>query len=507
MDENRRIGIIDIGSNSVRLVIYAYTPDGAHRVLGEWKESARLSQRLRPDGVLPLQEAGSIVPLLARFREICAAHNTAYIRAVATAAIRNAANSDEIVALLGGATGLRIEVLSGAEEGRYGFLGVMNTLDFSDGFLIDIGGGSTEVTLFRGRRLLHSVSFPFGAVNTCRTHTDNGEVNEEQAQAIRSMVEEAAAEHAWLRSAPGLPLIGLGGTVRTVGKIDQKRRKYSFPQAHNYPINGAGVDELLALLMPMPVDKRRKFEGLSKDRADIIVPGLLILQTLFGIVQADRYVVSGAGLRDGLFYETLAPDHPIADNVLERSIRNLLELHPYISRRHSAQVERLAVKLYDGLQPLHGWDSRTRKLLSAAAHLYKLGTAVHYYQFNRHTFYMIAFSRLDGLSHRELLLCAAIASYKAKNRTHQTLLPYKDILMESDEALAAKLGTLVQLAAALDKSETQPVESVQTVIEGGTMRVRLLLRSPVPPVPELNEAASAGKEFQKAWGIKLDVTF
>lgn len=507
MNETRRIGIIDIGSNSVRLVIYAYTQTGANRVLGEWKESARLSERIRPDGVLPPSEAHVIVPVLLRFLDICSAHETSHIRTVATAAIRNAANSGQIVSLLSDATGMLIEVLTGEEEGRYGFLGVLNTIDVRDGFLIDIGGGSTEVTLFRNRKLVRSVSFPFGAVNTSRSYTSDGEADTEQLLAIRRMVENAAAEHAWLRSEPGLPLIGLGGTVRTLGKIDQKRRKYPFAQAHNYPVGPASVEELLALLPAMPVERRKKIDGLSKERADIIVPGLVILHTLFGIVQATAYIVSGAGLRDGLFYEAVCPEKPLADDVLDRSVNILLELNPFIPRRHADHVARLAVGLFDDLLPLHGLEPRARTMLSAAARLYKLGTAVHYYQYNRHTFYMIAYSRLDGLSHRELLLCAAIASYKTKNRIHQTLLPFKEMLTESDEWTVAKLGSLLQLAIALDKSETQPVEKAEADVDDKKVRLRLRLRSSSLPLPELKEAESAGKELQKIWGLKLDITY
>ncbi|KIL40700.1 hypothetical protein SD70_11475 [Gordoniibacillus kamchatkensis] len=498
----RRIGIIDIGSNSIRLVIYEHDDRGAHRILGEWKESARLSERIGTDGMLREADILAVAQVLLHFRGICETYGAATIRAAATAAVRSAANSAEVANSLRRRTGLAIEVLSGEEEARLGFLGVINTMSVRDGFLVDIGGGSTEVSLFKERRLLHSVSFPFGAVNTCRAFTRSGELDAGQQQAVKAMIEQAAAAHPWLFTSPGLPLIGLGGTVRTLGKLDQRRRKYPFAQAHNYRVPAESVDELSAALAAMPVAKRKKIDGMPKERADIIAPGLLILQTLFRLIGAAEYVVSGAGLRDGLFYETVAPHRPVADDVLESSVNNLLALHAFMPEAHIRQVERLALKLFDDLRPLHGLSAAHRSYLSVAARLYRLGAAVHYYQYHRHTFYMVAYSRLDGLSHREILLCALIAAHKTKNRTRQTLQPYRDIMTESDESLAAKLGTLLQLAVALDRSETQPVEAVEA--EAAADAVRIRLRSREQPLLELKEAASVDKEFQKAWNMRLE---
>ncbi|MFC5451947.1 Ppx/GppA phosphatase family protein [Paenibacillus aestuarii] len=497
------IGIIDIGSNSIRLVIYEINSHGAYRVVSEHKESARLSERIGPDGCLHNKDIQLVVPILTHYSMLCKAHEVKTVRAVATAAIRNAANSAEIVRTLEEQTGLRIEVLSGKEEARYGFLGVMNAIDIQDGFIIDIGGGSTEVTLFRGRSVAESFSFPFGAVNTTRQFMRSGTLAELEVAGIRRMVEEAVASQPWIRKSPNLPMIGLGGGIRTLGKMSQKKHKYSLPLAHNYVLKAGDLDYFVNLLPAMALEKRKKIDGLSKDRADIIIPGLIILDTIMKAANSSSFITSGAGLRDGLLHETLNPKQPLKADVLEASIENLLMLHPNGAVAHVRHVDNLAMKLYDALIIDPAQQPRSKRYLHAAAKLYRIGASVHYYQYAKHTQYMITQAHIDGFSHREIIVCSLIASFKTKSRTHAQALVFKDILAESDENMIMKLGLLLQLAIALDSSETQPVQDVEVSISGKTLTLKLHCIH--NPAHELKAIDSIAKDFEKGSGLKLKV--
>src|SRR5207248_2462839 len=132
--------------------------------------------------------------------------------------------------------------------------------DIRDGLIIDIGGGSTEVTLLRNRKLLHSVSFPFGAVNTTRQFMKNGNLSEQEMGDIRRMVENAILAQPWIASSPNLPMIGLGGTIRALGKMSQKHNKYSLQLAHNYMLKPGELHDFLQLLSSMPLEKRKKID-------------------------------------------------------------------------------------------------------------------------------------------------------------------------------------------------------------------------------------------------------
>ncbi|RTE09242.1 Ppx/GppA family phosphatase [Paenibacillus whitsoniae] len=501
---SQHIGIIDIGSNSIRLVLYEVNSFGAYRVVGEYKNSARLSERMGPDGLLPTKDILSIVPILAHYQRLCRLHGVGTIRVAATAAIRNSGNTADIVRLLQEHTGLHIEVLSGYEEARYGYLGVINAIDIRDCLIIDIGGGSTEVTLVQGRELIQSVSFPFGAVNTTRQFAKGDVLSEQASHNIRSMVVQAIAEHPWIRETPGLPMIGLGGTIRTLGKMSQRRKKHSLSLAHNYELRTGELREFLSLLSAMPLEKRKKIDGLSKDRADIMVPGLLIMDTIYEAAGASKVVISGSGLRDGLFYELFRPEQPVKPDVLEACLDNLLGLHPNAAVQHVRHVDRFAMQLYDALEATAGnGSSRDKELLHTAALMYRIGASVHYYQFLKHTQYVIQGVHLEGLSHREIVIASLLATFKTKSRTQQQALAHKDLLLESDLSLIVKLGILLKTAIALDISETQPVQELRVAKSGNLLTLHLVCTHDVGL--ELKELSNISKDLEKAWNHKLKI--
>ncbi|KRE57483.1 Ppx/GppA phosphatase family protein [Paenibacillus sp. Soil750] len=499
-----RIGIIDIGSNSIRLVIYEINALGAYRVVSEHKDSARLSERMGPDGILHNKDIISIVPILTHYARLCQSQFVTTVRAVATAAVRNAANTSEIVRILEEQTGLTIEVLSGFEEARYGYLGVINSMDIRNGMIIDIGGGSTEVSLVKDRELVQSVSFPFGAVNTTRQFMKGSNLTDSEISDIRKMVNEALASQPWIMQSPNLPMIGLGGTIRTLGKMSRKRNNYPLQLAHNYVMKPGEVQEFSLLLSTITIDKRKKIDGLAKERADIMVPGLLILETIFDAAKSSSCLISGSGLRDGLFFETYNPKQPVKADVLEASIQNILALHPNAAATHVQHIDTFAMQLYDALAPSTDLEARGRLMLHTAALLYRIGVSVHYYQYLKHTEYMIQEAHIDGLSHREIVIASMIATFKTKNRTQQQALVYKDLLLESDVTLIIKLGAILKLAMAMDASGTQPILAAISIQRNDTsMNLNLLCAH--NPYLELKELNAFAKDFDKIWGIKLKI--
>lgn len=498
----QRIGIIDIGSNSVRLVVYERTAGGAHRVVDASKRSARLSSKINDEGALTEESLFELVETLRHFIRICSHHGIGQIRAVATAAIRNATNRNAVLKRIKTDTGLAIELLTGEMEASFGFLGMINSLSVTDGYLIDIGGGSTELSLFRNRELIHSVSFPFGCVSLNKSIDSKDPLSDGSLQAIETIVAEAAKEYAWIREAPELPLVGVGGTVRALGKVHQAVHHYAFAQTHNYEITADSVDELFQTMRALPLERRRKLPGLSKDRADVIVPGIAVLRALFKIVKASHYLICGAGLRDGLFHATRSPAQPKLADPLAYSLQNLNAIHTEAPRQHVMQVNRLSLELYDKLYLRTDVErhTRSRLMLDAATQLHRIGASIDYYDYARHSFYLIIHSHLNGLSHKEIIMTAAIASFKSKGRVKTQTMPYRSLIHDHDIDLICKLGLLLQLAAALDRSETQAIGQI-AIRSTGT---ELLLR-PINPrgslAVECREVEELSSDFKKHWHL------
>lgn len=501
MSTSQRYGMIDIGSNSVRLVVYEYVDQTGYRIIDESKQSARLSERVTADGQIEETDIRQLADTLNRFRLLCNAHQVCQLRAVATAAIRNAANTGRIVETIASLTGIQIEVISGEEEARMGFLGVMNTMPEKDGFLIDIGGGSTEVTLFRNRQMVHSISFPFGAVNSTKQFSHQGVMNDDQLARLHAMIDQAVASQPWIISTHGLPCIGLGGTFRTISKLHQKLHHYSLHVTHHYELACDDVQTLLTTLMPLDTEKRKKQYAVSKDRADLIAPGMAIASRLLLHMRASHLLISGSGLRDGLFFSSVLGKQEPIDDIIEHSTRNLLAMHPEVSIAHVEHVNRLAMTMYDDLLDLHGHSPRVRQYLHVAALLYRIGVGVQFHEYYKHTYYLIAHSRLGGLTHREMLICALIAAFKSKTRIREMFNHHKDILTEADFALVVQLGMILRMAVALDRSETQPVRRVH--LQRITKDLHFHIFTAREPVIERLEWSSLEKDFSKIWGVKL----
>jgi exopolyphosphatase/guanosine-5'-triphosphate,3'-diphosphate pyrophosphatase len=259
------------------------------------------------------------------------------------------------------------------------------------------------------------------------------------------------------------------------------------------------VEDLFDLLRKQPLSKRNNIPGLSKDRTDIIVPGVAILRTLFRIMRASHYTVCGSGLRDGLFFATRFPDRPRLDDVLSYSVNNLAALHPEAPQQHMAQVNRAALQLFDELQLRHPFPERARLWMDTASTLYRIGASIDYYDYTKHTFYLMVNSHINGLSHRETLLCAAIASYKNKNRVRQQAAAYKPMLSDDDITLICRLGSLLQLAVALDRSETQAIGRLDVEYTENKLNLRAL-RADGSLAVERKEVDALANDFKKQWG-------
>ncbi len=503
MNSAKVTGIIDIGSNTVRLAVYQLADNGAWRILDQGRWAARLSRRLTADGCLPDEAVGELAAVLTHYVHICRMHGTERIRAVATAAVRAAANRDEVICRLVEAAGVQIEILSGEEEARLGSLAMRRTLALTDGLVVDIGGGSTEMTWLQNGRKMHAVSFPVGAVNLAgKFQLGENPVTCGQLEQIRQHVGELLASEPWIRSLPELPLIGLGGTVRAFAKLRQREIGYPFPQLHGYEQSESELAAALNKIAGLPLAERRKMPGLSKDRADVIIPGLAILHTIWRQTRASRLVVCGVGIRDGLFFETCSPRWETGgpNPVLENSIRNLNALYPAVPASHLEQVRKLALTIYSSLTQAESPASdNAAVLLDTASRLYKIGAVIDLNDSADHTFYMLIHTHWNGLSHREIVLTAAIASFRGAGALRSKLAPYRSILEEGDFETAAKLGAILQLAAALDRSKSQAICSLAAKAEKGKL---LLLAKADHALPvERVEVEGLVKDFKKIWGL------
>lgn len=501
----QRIAIIDIGSNSARLVISHIYKSGAYNMVFNQKETLRLAQKTDRDGNLSKEAFESTLKIMQAFAFMCRQYKADKIIAVATAAIRNAKNGDRLVQEVSDRTGVNLHIISGNAEAFLSYIGVINTLPMKDGIIFDLGGGSTELILFRNRTLVESVSIPLGAVNTTDIFNLRDTMPPNVYSDVNFFISTRMEKYSWLKDA-NLPLIGVGGTARTVAKMIQRSREYPSSRVHNYIFSAQSFRSLFKKLRSTSLEKRKAVPGLSEERADIILAGMSIINCLLAQTGSKRIVTSGCGLREGLFYDYYAKTNNvplIADDILEDSTLNVLRLFS-LNIQHNRQVACLAVTMFDAWHKLHGLGKQYRKLLKTAALLHDIGININYYSHARHSAYMILNAKIFGLTHAEQMLCAVIAGWhngisKRYFKNHA----YRPLLTENDWKIAGQLSLLLALAESLDYSES---DTIKTILPGlDPQRATLEIQSASDPSIELHQLEINRTWFEEEFGIPLKI--
>ncbi len=457
-----RVAIIDLGSNSVRFIIMQVSSTGAYKLIYQEKKSIRLSEGMTKDDLM-LTEAAQrrALDCLKVYAHAAKVLHVTKMLAVATAAVRNARNGASFLKRVRTATAIPMTIISGRYEARLGFSGVIHTIDESDFVLFDLGGASVEISLVRGKRRLHSVSIPMGAVTLTEIFGSTDTVSNSEKEKIRSYIRKKLQEIPWLPKGP-IPIIGIGGTVRNLAKIHQRRIQYPLPKLHNYQFPAADLFPLVDEICSKNLAERRRISGLSSERADIIIAGSLVVAELVRLVNAPNLTISGCGIREGLFFHYYDPlhgdKHDWEGNMLLSSVRNYRKTLPLDDTSHTRYVTSMALTLFDNWKKMHGLTERDRLLLTAASMLHDIGGLINYYSHARHSAYMIANAHLFGLTHREQLMCALIAAFhhgysgkilKTNNMT--------SLLSEDDLSKVKKLSVFLAIAEGLDETKEQCV--------------------------------------------------
>lgn len=299
MKENS-IAIIDLGSNSIQFAIYNIENNSVHtEEVKRVKVAARLISYIDKQGNITREGIDLTLQILQDFQKIGAETGVSRMIGFATAVIRNAANQEEVLAEIQQKTAIPFSILSGYEEAYFGYLGIIQAIDLQDGITIDIGGGSTEITLFRNRQLIEYYSFPFGAVNLNEKFTKGEIVTAEQIDNLQAYLSEQLQTLPWL-SAAGLPVIGIGGSAKNLSRIHKAKDK-----KNSLNMSIEDIDNVFKELSSLSVTERSDIKGLSKKRKDIIIPAIQIISTLMEMTKSPYFAYCTQSVRDGFIYDLL----------------------------------------------------------------------------------------------------------------------------------------------------------------------------------------------------------
>lgn len=500
----KKYGIIDLGSNSVRMNIVEVSEDGAYNLLDQAKEMVRLSEGLH-EGLLlkeiPMMRTINAVKL---FQKLIEAYEVETVIAVATAAVRMAKNGDEFLNRVQSETGIAFKIISGHMEAYYDYLGVVNTIDLDNYVMIDIGGGSTEIALIQDRRLQESISLPFGSVILTEEFMDPfGRA--EGLKKAESFIAKQLKSVTWIEKGKTLPIVGLGGVVRTVGKIHKNKVAFPAISLHNYQMSRKETQQVFKKLLQEDIQAVAQVPGVNKERADIMSAGILPLVNLMDILKSDLFIVSGNGLRDGLFFEQYFTDFHqpvILENVLSHSLENVMKRYSVFTS-HSHHVTKISLKLFDGLKMLHDFTENERKILKVASMLHDIGMHIEYYNHHRHGFYLTINSRVYGLSNAETIMAAFLVGMHRDVKFKEDYNRFSSVVDKIQFERLKKLSLFLRIAEKLDRSESAVVKDLKINKKGNQVNIDLISDEDT----ELERLASGAflKEFNDFYGCELIV--
>ena len=505
-DLAHRLAAIDVGTNSIRLVVAEALRGGNYRVLTEEKDTARLGKDLATTGRLNPVAVERSLEALRRMKQIAAGYQVRELRVIGTCAVREAADGEEFCRRAKQEIGVDIDVIGAEQEAHFAFSSVARAfhLEGKHVAIADIGGGSTEIILASGRVIEDVYTTPLGAVRMTDLYLNGEDVGSDPFENLQAGIDRELRRHTKrLMLWPHL-LIGSGGTFTTLAEMVMAAKGQTGLPLRGYEVTHAEVGHLLDRLRKIPPKARRSLPGLSPDRADIIVAGVAIIDGLMRRFKVNRLQVHDRGVRDGLLLAMLdqsfggGSDNPHnQEAAIERFAANC-----GVDLKHTRQVAKLAGQIFSQVMGEADLTSADHALLDAAARLQDVGYMIDYEKHHKHSYHLIMHSRLAGFQPHQLELIANIARYhrgKEPKKKHENF----KRLSGKDQQRVRKLAAILRLAGGFDRSNTQQVREIVVSINAQEITMRAVADE--PPEVDLWAARRRAAPFEKELGRRLAI--
>jgi exopolyphosphatase/guanosine-5'-triphosphate,3'-diphosphate pyrophosphatase len=509
-----KLAAIDIGSNSIKLAVVDAMDSNSFAVMTSEKDVVRLGHETLRKQRLSREAMERAVGCVQRFKTIAEAHQTEEIVAVATASVREANNASYFIKEVEQKTGLRVEILSGVEEARLIGLAASHGCGTrgATNINIDIGGGSTEISLFRNGTSLSLLSLKLGAVGLTERYLRSDPPKEKELSTLKAEVRAAFERpRRELRHARWQYATGTSGTIIAIGQAlrgtnaNKSYRKNQTVQPTETEIPLSQLAALTGKLANMDLAARRALPGISSQRSEIIIAGSFILEEAMRALGINALRTCDWALREGVIIDSLRDLEDESRPAPNFADQKLAAVHA-VGRRfgyeetHARQVAKLAEKIFDSLAASENLSRHHRTLMLAAALLHDIGYHIAHESHQKHALYLIRNSELTGFSEAERAVIANIARY------HRGSLPKKRhgeyaALSLADRDLVSKLAGIVKLADALDRSHDSRVHDLDCKIAPGEFRVEL--RSRADCENEMREAERKRDLFEQAFNRTL----
>jgi exopolyphosphatase / guanosine-5'-triphosphate,3'-diphosphate pyrophosphatase len=503
------LAAVDIGSNSVRLKISRLSRHRLVEIL-EDREVTRLGESVFRSGYLAPDSIANTVKVLRRFHRTVQKIGADHVRVVATSALRDARNSHAFLEWVRSATGWAVEIISGLEEARLIHLGLISALrmNVSPVLMMDLGGGSCELTISGAGHIRSTISLPLGAVRLTNEFLHHDPPRKSELRQMKGFIAreiERTADR--IKRAHPKVVIATSGTAESLAAI--AHGLYRAKAARTNAVSRSQMRRIAKLLARLAVEERRKLSGVGPRRAEIVIAGAAVYAALLERCQLLGFRYSPLGLRDGLLAQMAAEyDHSTRSGRQIESERRDSLLHALqhygVDKAHALQVREAAMHLFSALRSVHGLPQEYAEWLSAAAMLYEVGDFVNRNGRHRHAYYIISHSEILGYTPEQRRIIAAIARYLGKSRPTPGDSPIK-VLPSADQEYVAKASLLLRLARALNLGRSGAVRASRLRSHDGRVDLTLIRKHRASVDLELWAVEKEAGYFRELFGRELSV--
>jgi len=521
VDHDRILSAIDVGTNSIHMVVVRIQPTlPAFTIIAREKATVRLGDRDPETGCLTEVAMQRALIALRRCLEVSRSLNAEQAIAVATSAVREAPNGRDFLQRVETDLGLCINLISGQEEARRIYLGVLSGMEFDlqPHIIIDIGGGSTELILGDGQEPRSLSSTKVGAVRLTAEVVTTDPISSVELQTLQAYIQgmlERAVDELRSHLRPGeLPrLVGTSGTIETLAVLHAREKFGVVPSPlHGYSFSLNDLREMVHRLRRLTCAERSQLPGMNDRRAEIIVAGALILQEAMSLLGMENITIGERSLREGVIVDWMLTHGLIEDrlryqsSIRQRSVLKIAQKYR-VNLPYGERVATFAVNLFDQSRgSLHTWDDEDRELLWAAAILHNCGHFISHSSHHKHSYYLIRYGELLGYTETEIEAIANLARYHRKSDPKKKHENYRSLSSKRHRRMVEQLSALLRLAVALDRRQIGAIKRITCQVKPEVQEFHLSLH-PVRPgddcALELWSLDQKKNSFETQFGLKL----
>lgn len=499
----RRIAAIDIGTNSIHMIVAELRRDGGYRVVDKEKEMVQLG--LSSLGGAPLSDEAMDrgVAAIAHMAEVARGWKAEEIVAVATSAVREAPNRRDFLRRVKEAADVRVKVISGEEEADYIYRAVRSAVELDSGstlLCIDIGGGSVELVVGTAREIYFTASEPLGSLRLAQRFRLEETPRPQDVEACRLYTAEHLRKAAKRINLLGFDMcVGTSGTIQALTNLAAAAGETAAPALRT--LSHGALQEVVRTLCRSTLQQRVEGMGLDPKRARNIVAGALVLDQTMRSLRIPSLLVCSVGIREGIIESRLAGTPQRSGNSLRRKSALALMGRSDCDKRHARHVAKLALRIFDQTRMLHALPDEAREVLEHAAFLHETGMQVSDRGYHKHTYYLIRHAQLRGFTEEQVILVANVARYHRKSPPADEH-PNLEELSPAQRGDVEKLAAILRIAEALDRSHKQSVRDVAVRFNGN---VRFSVRTRSDAVVEIAAATKRAKYFASLFETKVRI--